>query len=163
MPITSYSNTKIFAGNHTRTSNSRITSSNSHNSSILSTANPNSSRRNTKSSISSNPHSSSSDIAEGHDECPDSSQGGHFSSRQKGEHSASLRNRAPPHSASEVTATEFLSRMDMSIEATRKNMKKVSPTDAACEKTSYISVVNDPSSTYTSGKSSSSDRNRSMC
>ena len=162
MPITSYSNTIIFAGNHTRTSNSRITPSNSHNSSI-STANPNSSRRNTKSSISSNPHSSSSDIAEGQDECPDSSQGGHFSSRQKGEHSSSSRNRAPPPSASEVTATEFLSRMDMSIEATRKNLKKVSPTDAACEKMSYSSIVDDPSSTYTSGKSSSSDRNRSMC
>jgi len=157
-----------FAGltmNNSSTSNSTIASSSSHSSSNISAAPHNSSRRNTKSSISSNPNSSSSDVGEYADDVQNSSQGGSFPHRRKNKTSSGS-NPSVLGKASEVTASEFLSRMDMSIEATRKNIKKSSPLDEVCETDSSAiasAILDDPSSASTSDRRELNDKNRIIC
>lgn len=142
-------------------STSSLTPYNSNTSTNLPSAPHKSSRRNTKSSMSSNQNSSSSDIADCFDEYPRSSHGGSFSQLKKG--SSFSNQNTLENSTSEVTASEFLSRMDMSIEATRKNMNKSSPNNTIGENNIPNSATNDPLAACTSESVGKRDKNRIIC
>ena len=111
--------------------------------------------------MSSNQNSSSSDIADCFDEYPRSSHGGSFSQLKKG--SSFSNKNTLENSTSEVTASEFLSRMDMSIEATRKNMNKSSPNNTIGENNIPNSATNDPLAACTSESVGKRDKNRIIC
>jgi len=136
----------------------------SHPSSNLSGAASNSSRRTTKSSISSNLNSSSSEIGDGVEDFPISSQTGNFSKpRKKGKVPTSGRSETFDQSTSEVSASEFLSRMDMSIEATRRNLKKSSSSAAIADANFDNSAMSDTLSTCDSGRVTKGDNSKIMC
>lgn len=138
-------------------------SQDSHSSKNISAATSNSSRRNTKSSMSSNLNSSSSDLGDGFNESLQSSQEGHFSHKKKNKDSSLSKPNISRNFDTEVSATEFLSRMDISIEATRKNMKKTSPTNTDSNTSLPRSIFDDPLSASSKDKDTENDRNRIIC
>ena len=142
--------------------NSSFLSQDSHSSKNISAATSNSSRRNTKSSMSSNLNSSSSDLGDGLNETLQSSQDGKSTHKRKGKESSLSRASTINNYDTEVSATEFLSRMDMSIEATRKNIKKKSP-NTDNETSLPRSIFDDPLSASSKDKDTENDRNRIIC
>ena len=113
--------------------------------------------------MSSNHNSSSSDIGDGLDECSKSSHSGSFPQKRKGDSSKSSKKNTLGNSASEVTASEFLSRMDMSIEATRKNLRKPSPNSRISDDNVPSSSINDPLEACASASVGSKDETRIIC
>ena len=144
-------------------STSSLTPYNSQTSTNMPSATHKSSRRNTKSSMSSNQNSSSSDIGDCYDEYSRSSHGGSFPQLKKGNSSSFSKTNTLENSASEVTSSEFLTRMDMSIEATRKNMKNSSPNNTIGEHNIPNSAINDPLAACSSESVGKRDKNRIIC
>ena len=151
-----------FTVSNSSASTSTLTSYSSQTSSNLSTAPPNSSRRNTKSSISSNQNSSSSEIGEGPEDCLTTHKTTSIQQRKKSK-SPSLRMNTTETPASEVSAHEFLTRMDMSIEATRKNLKKSSNSIAQAESSIDSRTASESQSPCTSSSATLGDEDRIMC
>ena len=141
-----------------KSNTSSLFSQDSHSSKNISAAPSNSSRRNTKSSMSSNLNSSSSDLGDGYNESLQSSQNGAFSQKRKGKDSSSSNSTISINSGKEVSATEFLSRMDMSIEATRKNIRMASPNNVTDTTNLPRSIFDDPFSASSSDKDIANDR-----
>ena len=113
--------------------------------------------------MSSNQNSSSSDIADCFEEYPRSSHGGSFSQLKKSSSASFSNKNALENSTSEVTASEFLSRMDQSIEATRKNMKKTSPSNTIGKNNIPKSAINDPLAACTSESGGEKVKSRVLC
>ena len=113
--------------------------------------------------MSSNLNSSSSDLGDGLNESMQSSQNGPFPQKRKGKDSSLSNSTTSRISGTEVSATEFLSRMDMSIEATRKNIRKASPTNVLNETNLPRSIFDDPLSASSKDKDTENDRNRIIC
>ena len=142
---------------------SSFLSQDSHSSKNISATTSDSSRRNTKSSMSSNLNSSSSDLGEGLNESLQSSQNGQSSHKRKGIDSSTSKSTISSNYNTEVSASEFLSRMDMSIAATRKNIKKKSPNNTNIEPSLPRSIFDDPLSASSRDKDTENDRNRIIC
>merc|ERR1711944_365308 len=138
---------------------SSFLSQDSHSSKSISATTSDSSRRNTKSSMSSNLNSSSSDLGEGLHESLQSSQNGQSSHKRKGLDPSTSKSTISSNYNTEVSASEFLSRMDMSIAATRKNIKKKSP-NTNNEPSLPRSIFDDPLSASSRDKDTENDRNR---